>query len=98
MSGRPERVDTRVQFGRLAYGAVVAGLSAGVLLDFARLTRASVLVFAATCGLLLALPVINMLFVIADEVRRRDRVFATLALGVLLVLAYTLARRLFGIW
>ena len=51
---------------------------------------------AWTCGLLIALPVVNVLWVLFDEIRRRDWGFVLLATGVVALLAYTLASKLVG--
>ncbi len=84
----------RRQFGRAAYGGVVAGLAGGIFFGLLHQQAASVFVLASTCGLLIALPVVNVVAVLTDEVRRRDWAFVLLASGVLALLAYTLVTRL----
>lgn len=84
----------RQQFGRAAYHGVVAGMVAGIFLYVLHLHAASVFVLASTCGLMIVLPVVNVLAVLVDEVRRRDLGFALLAAAVLGLLAYTFAVRL----
>jgi hypothetical protein len=86
--------EWRSRFGRTAYAVVLAGLAGGVGLELVHLPAAPT-VLAVTCGVLVALPVINVLFVIADEIRRRDWVFASLAVAVLALLAATLIQRAF---
>ena len=88
--------ELRQRFGRLAYAGVVAGLAAGVFFSLLHLQAASVAILAATCGLLIAVPIVTVLFVVADEVRRRDWMFVALAAGVLALIAFTLAQRLFA--
>jgi hypothetical protein len=91
---RPRHTGTerlRQQFGRAAYHGVVAGLAAGIFLYVLRQHAASVFVLASICGLMIVLPVVNVLAVLVDEVRRRDLGFALLAAAVLGLLAYTLA-------
>ena len=84
----------RQPLGRAAYGVVVAGLSAGIVFYVLHQPAASVFVLASTCALLIVLPVVNVLAVFADEVRRRDWGFALLAAAVLALLAFTLVVRL----
>lgn len=81
----------RQRLGVAAYGIVVAGLLTGIALHLLQQVPLSVVVLAATCALLIALPVVTVIGVLADEVRRRDWGFALLAAAVLALLAYALA-------
>jgi hypothetical protein len=84
----------REQWGRMAFGAVVAGLAFGFVLNRIGQARAATLVLAATCGVLITLPVINVIMVMVEEIRRRDWAFVALAVGVLGLIGYTIATRL----
>lgn len=91
---RAEQIGRRI--GRAAFGLVVAGLVAGVSLYFLGQRPASSFVVASTVALLLVLPVVNVVAVLAEEVRRRDWGFTWLALAVLAMLAYAIASRVFA--
>lgn len=84
----------RQQLGRAAYQGVVAGLAGGIFFHLLRQQAASVFILASTCGLLIALPVVNVVAVFVDEMRRRDWGFTLLAAGVLALLVYTVVARL----
>jgi len=86
-----ERV--RANWGRMAFGGVVAGLAGGFLLYRLGQLRAATLVLMFTCGLLISLPIINVLLVLGEEVRRRDWVFVGLAVAVLALIAFTITTR-----
>ena len=76
----------RSQIARAGYLAVVLGLGGGTvlfLLDHAAMSRG---VLAATLLVLVALPIVNVIAVLAEEIARRDWVFAGLALAVLALL------------
>lgn len=88
--------DLRRRIGRAAFAAVGAGLSAGILLFLLGQPSLSSAILAFTLCLLLALPVVNVLAVLAEEVGRRDWGFAGLALAVLAMLAYAVAERVLG--
>ena len=77
----------QVRIGRPGYVVAFAGLAAGSLLHFARLTPAR-FVFELVFALLLALPAMNVIGVLLEETRRRDWLFAGLAAVVLAILAY----------
>ena len=77
-----------------AFFAVVAGLAAGFLLHRIGQTGAATLVLAATCALLIALPVVNVITVLIEEVRRKDWTFVALAIAVLALIAFTIASKL----
>lgn len=80
----------RRRIARTAYGVVAAGLAGGVALYFARQQPASMRVLASAVCILLALPLVNVLAVLAGEVRRRDWAFVWLAGGVLALLGYAI--------
>lgn len=80
--------------GRGAFLVVVAGLGVGLTLFLAGSHDLSIRIFAGTLGILIALPVINVLAVAADEIRRRDWTFALIAAGVLGLIAYSVIDRL----
>jgi hypothetical protein len=83
----------RLKIGRAGVAVAMAGLAAATVLFFTGQGAASVLLFQISFGVLLAMPVKNVLAVIADEIRRRDWWFAVLALGVLAELTYTVLDR-----
>lgn len=76
----------QVRIGRPGYLVAFAGLVAGALLHFTRLTPARQ-VFELVFALLLTLPAINVTGVLLEETRRRDWAFAGLAVVVLSLLA-----------
>ena len=84
----------RQAIGRAAFVCVVGGLATGALLFLAGLWGASSAVLSVTYGVLLALPIVNVMAVLAEEARRRDWGFAAAALAVLALLVYAVADRL----
>jgi drug/metabolite transporter (DMT)-like permease len=84
----------RDNWGRLAYGGVFAGLATGIFLFRLGQTQAGSFALAATCGLLITLPIVNVVLVLAEEIRRRDWIFVGLAFAVLALIAWTLISRL----
>jgi hypothetical protein len=92
----PETIGNRIreQWGRMAFSGVVAGLAFGFVLYRIGQARAATLVLAATCGVLITLPIINVIMVLVEEIRRRDWTFVLLAIGVLVLIGYTIATRL----
>jgi len=80
--------------GRAAFQGVITGLSAGIALRLLRQPEWSSTVLSWTCGLLIVIPIVNVLWVLIDEIRRRDWAFVFLAIGVLILIAYSLAHRL----
>ena len=84
----------RDNWGRLAYGAVFAGLATGIMLFRLRQPAAATLALKATCGLLISLPIVNVILVLAEEVRRRDWIFVMLAVVVLALIGWTIADRI----
>jgi hypothetical protein len=91
-SSRVERL--RSIAGRAAFRAVIVGLSSGLALHLMHQPQWAATILAWTCGVLILLPVANVLSVLATEIRRRDWTFALLAAAVLLLLAYALVKRL----
>ena len=81
-------------FGHVAYGGIVLGLCAGVGLHFLQQRPAASAVLALTCGLLMVVPLVNLLAVLADEVRSRDWGFAAMAAAVLALIGYVVITRL----
>jgi hypothetical protein len=74
---------------RVGFVIGVGGLLLGVALFFAGYRTGAARIFAAALAVLLAMPIKNVLAVLADEVRRRDWWFALLAVGVLVELLYS---------
>lgn len=79
---------------RTGYGLVVAGLAVGLLLLIFGRASASATLLAATCGVLIGLPVLNVVAMLAEEIRRRDWTFMWLAATVLGLLVYNILHRL----
>ena len=75
----------RAQIGTVAYAGIVLGLLFGIGLYVLQQRATAMTVLAWTCGLLMALPVAQLVVVLIEEVRGRDWGFAALA-GVVLVL------------
>ena len=82
--------------GRVAFRTVIIGLSSGIALQLMHQPYWATTILSWTCGVLIVLPVVNVLGVLADEIRRRDWNFALLAVAVLLLLGYALVKRLGG--
>ena len=97
MSGSHEgsEVDrVRRTVARTGFVFAFTGLSfASAMFLLHQLTAATTL-FGATFMILVALPAINVLAVLAEEVRRRDWAYVALAVCVSLLLAYSVASRL----
>ena len=84
----------RDNWGRVAYGAVFAGLATGIMLFRLNQPAAASLALLATCCLLISLPIVNLTMVLADEIRRRDWMFVLLAAAVLALIGWTIVDRL----
>lgn len=84
----------RDNWGRMAYGAVVLGLAGGIFFSILRQTSGASVILGATCGLLIALPIVNLATVLAEEIRRRDWAFVALAAFVLALLGWTIATKI----
>ena len=78
----------RRSIGRGAFGLVVASLTMGVVFQVLGQGAAAGWLLAAAVAALTALPVVNVLAVLAVEVRQRDWGFAALAVAVLGLLSY----------
>ena len=78
----------RRRIGRAAFGLVVASLTIGVVFQVLGQDAAAGWVLAGGIAMLTALPVLNVLAVLAAEVRQRDWGFAALAVAVLGLLAF----------
>ena len=87
---------TRRAIGQSGYLAGMLGLLTGIVLFVARQPEMSRGVLAATLGILLLMPVVNVVAILAEEVRRRDWSFVLAAVAVLGLLAFNVVRRLFG--
>jgi len=86
-----EHVRRRV--GRAGFMVGVVGLSVGVALFLVNQRGISTWALMATVSALLAMPVVNVLAVLAEEVRRRDWSFVALAIGVLALLGWAVVSR-----
>lgn len=84
----------RRAIGRAGFVTAVAGLVGGVTLLVLGYGTASARVFQIAFGVLLAMPLKNVLAVLADELLRRDWWFSLLAVGVLAELAFSILDRL----
>jgi Kef-type K+ transport system membrane component KefB len=84
----------RRSVGRAGFIVAVTGLVTGVVLFALGHLTASTRAFQLTIGVLLAMPVKNVVAVMADEVRRRDWWFGLLAVAVLAELAFSVLDRL----
>jgi hypothetical protein len=82
--------------GRVAFRTVIVGLSSGIALQLLHQPYWASRILEWTCGVLIGLPVVNVLGVMWDEIRRRDWIFALLAAAVILLLGYALIKRLGG--
>ena len=78
----------QVHLGRPGYLMAFAGLCVGTLLYFSGSRAASSGVLAVVFGLLVALPVVNVIAILIEEVRRRDWPFVAAALVVIGLIAY----------
>ena len=87
---------TRRAIGQSGYLAAMLGLLTGIVLFVAGQPAMSRGVLGATLGILLLMPVVNVLAILAEEVRRRDWSFVVVAAVVLGLLAFNVVRRLFG--
>ena len=90
-----ETFATRIRdnWGRMAYSAVVLGLAGGIFFSLLRLNVSASIILAATCGLLITLPIVNVVLVLLTEIRRRDWAFVGLALLVLGLIGWAIASK-----
>ena len=84
----------RRSVGRAGFVVAVTGLVTGVVLFALGYDKASIRAFQLTIGVLLVMPVKNVVAVMADEIRRRDWWFGLLAMGVLAELALSVLDRI----
>ena len=84
----------RIGIGRGGYLLAVTVLAVGTLLFFLGPSEVSGYFFRAAFGVLLAMPVVNVLAVLAEEVVRRDWTFVLIAAGAVCVLTYAVVTRL----
>jgi hypothetical protein len=99
MPGAPHDTSTiwrvRLRLSRLALVSATALLVIGLALAVAG-RPSSVRVLGVACALLVSIPILNVLAVLAVEIRHRDWRFAAVAALVLVLLAYTVTRVLNG--
>lgn len=81
----------RLLLSRMALAAITVLLVAGLA---GADSTWSIEVLAAACALLIAVPIVNVVAVFAEEVRSRDWPFVASAAAVLLLLAYTIVSKL----
>jgi drug/metabolite transporter (DMT)-like permease len=85
---RIERIRRTVSFINL--GAIAAALAGGLALSVAGQHATAVRVYTLASALLLVTPVTGVVAALIEEISRRDWLFATAALGVLVLIAYQL--------
>jgi hypothetical protein len=86
-----ERIRRRT--GQAGFVVGVVGLSFGTALFLLNQAEVSTWVLMTTVGVLLTMPVVNVVAVLAEEVRQRDWGFAALAVGVLALLGWAVFSR-----
>ena len=86
-----ERVRRRT--GQAGFVLGVAGLCFGTTLFLLNQREISTWVLMATVAVLLTMPIVNVVAVLAEEVRQRDWGFAALAVGVLALLGWAVFSR-----
>ena len=84
----------RIRIGRAGYLLAVMVLTVGTLLFFFGPADVSGYFFRTAFGVLLAMPVVNVLAVLAEEVVRRDWMFVLIAGAAVCVLTYAVVIRL----
>jgi len=82
----------RRRLSRVALVVATVLLVAGLAMAVSR-RGASVRVLSLACALLVAIPILNVLAVLAVEIRRRDWRFAAISGVVLVLLAYIVVTR-----
>jgi hypothetical protein len=80
--------------GAAGYSAIWAGLVAGTVLYLFDQPAFSKAVLGATFGVLIVLPIANVLIALCEEARRRDWIFVGLASAVLGLVAFAVVRQL----
>jgi uncharacterized membrane protein YfcA len=86
--------QARLAVGRIGFAAATLGLAAGVVLLRGR--PASLPMLTIACGVLLALPVVNVVALAAEEIRRRDWPFVVIAVAVIGLLAWSVVQKVFA--
>ena len=86
--GPIERTRRMVSVGGL--WTIVVSLVAGLALSLAGQHATAVTVFTLASALLLTLPVTGVIAVFAEEIARRDWLFAAAAFGLLVLVGYRL--------
>lgn len=97
MSGSHEGTEIdriRRAIGRGGFVFAFTGLSFGTAMFLLHFRALSAHLFLATIAILISLPAVNVLAVLAEEVRRRDWLFVGLAVAVAAMLGYTVFDRL----
>jgi hypothetical protein len=84
----------RRSVGRAGFIVAVTGLVTAIVSHALGFVTVSARAFQVTIGVLLAMPVKNVVAVMADEVRRRDWWFGLLAAGVLAELTFSIVDRI----
>ena len=79
---------------RVGVVIIAAVFLTGLILWLAGQDRASGPLFASALILLIAMPIVNVVSALAEEVRRRDWPFALAATVVLLMIAYSIVNAL----
>lgn len=86
--------QARISIGRAGFAVFVGGLLVGLLSFALHQPQLSTNVLTATCGVMLMLPVVNVIAVCAEELQRRDWIFAAIGIAVLGMLGYSVVQRL----
>jgi hypothetical protein len=84
----------RRAIGRAGFVFASTALAFGTAMFLSHFGALSANLFVAAIAILIALPAVNVLAVLAEEVRRRDWLFVGLAVGVTAMLGYTVFDRL----
>ena len=92
----PPGVSFRIHrfVGASGYVAIWSGLAGGTALYLFNQALLSKYVLAATFGVLVALPIVNVIAALAEEARRRDWVFVGLAGALLALVAIAVTSQL----
>jgi hypothetical protein len=86
--------NARIAIGRAGFVVFVGGLLAGLLAFALRQGTISTHFLTASCGVMIMLPVVNVIAVFAEEMRRRDWGFAAIAAAVLGLLTFSVVQRI----
>jgi hypothetical protein len=85
--------NARIAIGRAGFVVFVGGLLAGLLAFALRQETISTHLLTASCGVMIMLPVVNVLAIFAEEIRRRDWGFVGIAAAVLVLLGFSVVQR-----